>query len=159
MFFPAKRVPPYNLWIGSMQDSQDSRAAQHRRVGLIVNCTRDLPCAVRGVRCVRVPVHDSPSEATTMLAHLPKAVKAIDEHLRKGDAVLVHCFAGVSRSASVAAAFLMHKEGLTPKQAISRIQKHKPETFGDPPTFLRALDAWHAHIRREARPDSTRITL
>lgn len=159
MFFPAKRVAPYNLWIGSMQDSQNTQAARHHKVGLVVNCTRDLPFVVRGVKHVRVPVHDSPAEARAMLLALPKAVAAIDDHLKKGDTVLVHCYAGVSRSASVAAAYLMCKEKLTPKQAIARIQRHKPETFGDPPVFLEALDLWHAHIKRDARPCSTLITL
>ena len=164
MFYPAKRVPPYNLWIGSMQDSQNARAARQHRVGLIVNCTRDVPFAVRGVRHLRVAVHDSPEEAPAMLASLPEAVQAIEEHLRKGDGVLVHCFAGVSRSASVVAAFLMRREGLTPRQAIARIQKYKPETFGNRPTFRDALEAWHTskdahHISRDARPSSTRSTL
>lgn len=148
MPFPAKRVPPYALWIGSEADSRDVASASRHGVALVVNCTRDLPFRVPGVRAHRVPVHDSPDEGGTMLAHLPVAVALIDAALASGRGVLVHCFAGVSRSASVVAAFLMYKEGLTPRQAIARIRRVKPETFGEPPTFLRALEAFHATLRR-----------
>ena len=34
----------------------------------------------------------------------------IDEHLESGN-VLIHCFAGVSRSATILAAYLMRKKG------------------------------------------------
>lgn len=147
MFFPAQRIPPYKLWIGSLKDSENVQAARQHGVGLIVNCTRDIPFKVPGVKYIRVPVHDTPSEAKTMAVHLRKAVLAIDHHLEKGDGVLVHCYAGISRSASVVAAYLMHKERLTPRQAIERIQQQKPETFGNGATFHEALTWWHVGRR------------
>lgn len=145
MHYPAKQVRPYKLWIGSERDSEDAGAALKHNVGLIVNCTRDIPFTVPGVKHVRVPLHDSPAETSTFLRHFAKAVGAIDEHLQKGDTVLVHCFAGISRSASVVAAYLMLREGLTPREAIKRIQGCKPETFGRSPNFLEALEKIHAH--------------
>ena len=143
MHYPAKQVLPYKLWIGSERDSEDVAAAHRHGVGLIVNCTRDIPFTVPGVKHLRVPLHDSPAETSTFLRHFPKAIKAIDDHLRKGDAVLVHCFAGISRSASVVAAYLMFREGLTPLQAMQRIKRAKPETFGPTPNFLEALESAH----------------
>lgn len=143
MFYPAKRITPYQLWIGSEADSKNAEAARRHGVGLIVNCTRNIPARVPRVRHVRVPIDDSSDEAGTFLAHLPVVVRLIDEHLSKGQGVLVHCYAGVSRSASVVAAYLMYKEGLSPRQAMARIRRIKPETFGDSPNFLRPLTAFH----------------
>lgn len=146
MFYPGKRVTPYPVWIGSKLDSQNVDAARRRGVTLVVNCTRHLPSVVPGVRHHRVPVDDDPDEAATMLACLPEAVLAIDDHVSGGGGVLVHCHAGISRSASTVAAYLMFKEGLTPRQAIARIRRLKPETFGPRPNFLAALEAFHAFM-------------
>jgi dual specificity phosphatase 12 len=54
----------------------------------------------------------------------------------------VHCFAGVSRSASVAAAYLMVAEGLTPREAIDRVRAAKPVAFAFGKNFLPALRAF-----------------
>lgn len=141
-FHPAKRITPYRLWIGSEQDSRNTTAAARQGVGLIVNCTRNIPTKVPGVRHYRVPVHDAEDESGTLQAHLLTVVPLIDEHLRRGEAVLVHCYAGVSRSASVVAAFLMYREGLSARQAIARIRRLKPETFQPAANFMAALEAW-----------------
>lgn len=147
MFYPGKRVAPYDLWIGSKGDSANIVAARQRGIGLIVNCTRDIPHRVPGVRRLRVPVDDAEDEGATFLAHLPRVISAIDHHLSTGHGVLVHCYAGVSRSASVVAAYLMAREGLTPAQAMARIRRLKPETFQPSPTFLPSLRAYAETLR------------
>lgn len=141
-YYPAKRIPPYNLWVGSRRDSMNATAARRHNISLVVNCTRDIPFSVPGVARYRVPVDDHPDEAADMLEHLPAVTAMIDRHLQAGRGVLVHCFAGISRSASVAAAFLTHKEGLTHRQAMDRVKAAKPETFGTSPNFEAALQAF-----------------
>jgi len=138
-YYPARRVKPYNLWIGSQQDSTNRDAATRHNIGLVVNCTRTLPFKIPNVAKYRVPVDDTPADAPIMAVHLPEAVAIIDEHLLDGQGVLVHCHAGVSRSASVVAAYLMSKEGLTPEQAIAHVKRCKPETFSNGTNFIKAL--------------------
>jgi predicted protein tyrosine phosphatase len=153
-FYPAKQIRPYTLWIGSKADSMNMKAAQRHHIGLVVNCTRDLPFSVPGVKRVRVPIDDMPDENPTFLKALPRAVRAIDLALSQGQGVLVHCYAGISRSASVVAAFLMARDGLTPAQAMARIRKAKPETFRPRANFLPSLLAWEGTLKtaRTARP-------
>ena len=141
-FYPAKQIKPYALWIGSKADSMNPKAAQRHHIGLVVNCTRDLPFSIPGVKRVRVPIDDMPDENPTFMKALPRAVRAIDLALSQGQGVLVHCYAGISRSASVVAAFLMAREGLTPAQAMARIRKAKQETFRPRANFLPSLLAW-----------------
>ena len=140
-FYPARRIAPYDLWIGSKRDAYNAATAARRGVGLVVNCTRDRPFKIPGVRRVRVPVDDDPSESPVFLQHVAKAVQAIQSTLKNGRGVLVHCYAGISRSASVVAAFLMAQEGLTKAQAMSRIRASKPETFTPRANFGAALTA------------------
>lgn len=154
MFFPGKRVTPYALWIGSKRDSRNVGAARRHDVTLVVNCTRNLPMVVPGVQHHRVPVDDSSDEVPTFLQCLPQAVLLIDDHLSGGGGVLVHCYAGISRSASTVAAYLMYKEGLTPRQAIARIRRLKPETFGDDPNFMGALEAFHEFLHGTMRAET-----
>ena len=152
MFYAAKQIAPYNMWVGSERDSENVTAARRHGVVLIVNCTKDIPFSVPGTKRARVPVDDHPAEAPIMRSHLPRVVKAIDSALEQGKAVLIHCYAGISRSASVAAAYLMFKEGLTPVQAMQRIQKLKPETFGSRPNFVAALEDFQASLNPSGTP-------
>lgn len=150
-FYPAKRIPPYNLWVGSQRDSMNATAARRHNIGLVVNCTRDIPFAVPGVSHYRVPVDDRPDDSADMLKHLAAATAMIDDFISSGKGVLVHCFAGVSRSASVTAAFLMLREGLTHRQAMARVKAAKPETFGDSPNFEVALKVFEGTLMERRR--------
>jgi dual specificity phosphatase 12 len=139
-YYPARRVVPYKLWIGSKLDSENQVAPKRHGVTLIVNCTRNLPFVVKDVQRYRVPVDDAPRDTQVsvftqkdqrdFIRTVPGAVKLIDAHLRGGGAVLVHCHAGISRSASVAAAYLMLALGIPAAQAMNRVRRLKKETFG-----------------------------
>lgn len=50
-------------------------------------------------------------------------------HAEGGGAVLVHCYAGVSRSASCVIAFLMQECGLTFMEAMTYVRKKRPIVF------------------------------
>lgn len=158
MFYPAKQIVPYDMWVGSKRDSANLGAAKRHDVCLIVNCTKNLPFVVPGVARVRIPVDDHPDDAGIMALHLPRAVAHIDKCLSRGKGVLVHCHAGISRSASVAAAYLMHKEGLTPQQAMARIKRLKSETFTPAANFLPALRTFHEITKKQATTASKRAT-
>ncbi|CAG5116700.1 unnamed protein product [Candidula unifasciata] len=56
-----------------------------------------------------------------LLSHFPDCFMFIDEGRDGGGAVLVHCQAGMSRSATIVIAYLMHKLKLTKEQAIKKV--------------------------------------
>jgi len=137
-FYDAREIEP-GLWIGSSKDSKDREFMEAHDVRLVVNCTYNLPRKFLHLDFVRVPVHDNRDDDRLMLEHLPEAVEAIRDHRARGNAVLVHCFAGVSRSATVCAAYLVRDRGMSVEEAIAAIQAKKPETFGSRPVFEKAL--------------------
>lgn len=133
-FWPAAEILP-NLWVGSKRDSQSATFLSSNKIKLVVNCTRDLSSATAeglGIPVVRVSVNDSPSEAPRLAALAPAACRKVHATLKAGGAVLIHCFAGVSRSASVACVYLLGAfPGMFPtaRDAIAFVQTRKPETF------------------------------
>jgi hypothetical protein len=58
------------------------------------------------------------------------------ERLGRGERVLVHCTAGVNRSASVCCAALILMEGISPEIALARVREQHPWTFPDPRHWL-----------------------
>jgi len=73
----------------------------------------------------RVAVDDT--ETTNIAEHFVPAAKFIDAALQNGQGVLVHCQAGVSRSTTLVAAYLMIKLGLNAQQAVDKIRSVRPQ--------------------------------
>lgn len=148
-FYERREIEP-GLWIGSLADSKDREFVDSEGIRLIVNCTYNLPRHFKGeVAYVTVPVRDNRIDVPKMSRHLPEAVAAIQKHRRRGDPVLIHCFAGISRSATVCAAYLMAEKDLTVPEAIQYIRDQKPETFGPRPVFKKSLDDYHYQLAKK----------
>ncbi len=151
-FYAAKQILP-NLWIGSEGDSRNTSFFVRHDIRLVVNASKNIPfrTPTADVRTYRVPVDDHPSENQLMLSHFPVVVLAIDEVLTYGQGVLVHCRAGMQRSAAVVAAYVMWKRGWTANRALEFINRKKNETFWPVPTFEPALRAWETQLRAVGR--------
>jgi dual specificity phosphatase 12 len=145
-YFPAKEIVP-NLWIGSEGNSASSSFFARHRIRLVVNATADIPFAATDAATYRIPVADNPADNDIMLRHFPTVVVLMDDVLKHGHGVLVHCRAGMQRSAAVVAAYLIWKRGLTTNQALDYINNKKHETFWPVPTFEAALRAWEKSLK------------
>lgn len=140
MFYPAREIVD-RVWVGSRQDAGDRAFFMQHRIGLVVNCSRDVPFKFANIQGFRIPVHDDPSENENLLNNLPGAVAAIEHYLQSNPSrgVLVHCWAGMQRSAAVVCAMLMRRHGWTPDAAMAYMKTKKPEVFFPRPTFEAAL--------------------
>ncbi|KAM9500200.1 dual specificity protein phosphatase 19b [Clarias gariepinus] len=63
---------------------------------------------------------------TQLSTYLPQCFEFIEEARKKDGVVLLHCNAGVSRSASIAIAYLMAKEKTQFKDAFNRVRSARP---------------------------------
>ena len=76
-----------------------------------------------GVELRRVPVPDfNPEE---LRRRLPACVQALDELLRAGHTVYVHCSAGVNRSPSTVVAYLHWVQGMALDEAVSFVTQRR----------------------------------
>lgn len=71
-----------------------------------------------------VDVADRPDE--NLQRYFDKCLKFIAECILSGGKVLVHCFAGKSRSATICAAYMMATEGVSLDEALEHIRGARP---------------------------------
>jgi protein-tyrosine phosphatase len=74
-----------------------------------------------GVEYRRVPVRDFDPE--DLRRKLPRCVEVLDELLRQGHTVFVHCTGGVNRSPSIAIAYLHWVQGWSLERAADHVRK------------------------------------
>ncbi|VDC06150.1 unnamed protein product [Peniophora sp. CBMAI 1063] len=98
---------------------------QHASFSHLVSVCSDLPR--RNENHLIIPIQDT--EYDDILDHLNAACDFIDRALASGGCVLVHCVMGVSRSATVIAAYLMKQRKITPSEALAVIAKRRPQIF------------------------------
>jgi len=153
MYFPAKEIVP-GLWIGSKGNATSASWVRDHNIKFIVNVSRDIPTPfTSAINTYRIPVDDSRDENGAIIKHWPITSAAIDDVLSHGGGVLVHCYAGIQRSAATVTAYLMWKRCLTARDAMKLVNSKKGETFnwGQRATFWEALKKWEDELRRQGR--------
>ncbi|KAL7648027.1 UNVERIFIED_CONTAM: hypothetical protein RMT77_001644 [Armadillidium vulgare] len=76
-----------------------------------------------GIMYLGLELLDFPS--ANIAKYFEESANFIDEALKNGGKVLVHCFMGISRSATITTAFLMIKRGMTAKEALIQIKQNR----------------------------------
>lgn len=71
-----------------------------------------------------IDIQDSENEDISQ--HFNAAYQFIEEHLRRGDNVFVHCMAGISRSATLVTYWLMRRHGWKVEQALEFLKSRRP---------------------------------
>lgn len=61
--------------------------------------------------------------------HFQEAIKFMKDALSQGGAILVHCYAGVSRSATCVAAYLMQEMGMSFINAMNHLRRRRPIVY------------------------------
>jgi protein-tyrosine phosphatase len=127
-----------NLWLGPCpQDAADMRYLKALGITAILSLQSQADLGQRevgwpesaaqaeGLDFNNVPVTDF--DSLDLAWKLPRCVKVLDELLRAGNTVYLHCTAGVSRSPTVAAAYLHWCLKSTLDEALTRV-KQVPQT-------------------------------
>ena len=151
----ANEIRP-RLWLGNWNSARDVEFHQNHNISVIYNCTKNLEFADSPTikRRYRIPIDDNleEEEINNLAKWAPEAVLFLIQEYRKGSTILVHCAAGMQRSAATVAMFLIATENLTPDQAIAEVKARRPIAFFPHANFRKSIDAFHQFFTSSVLP-------
>jgi len=142
------------IWLGNKRASENDKWLRDKNIKVVFNATKDIPFSPSIKKQYRIPVDDNlqPEEIRNMTQWSHEAVyKLLKEH-NAGNTVLVHCAAGMQRSAAIVAMYLIATKGMPWQHAISYIQGIRPIAFRPGANFRESLIAFHTSYNREIMP-------
>ena len=141
------------LWLGNKEAAADESWLTAKGIDTVFNCTKTLPFANAAKRRYRVPVDDNlePEEIQHMYDWAAETETKLVREYKAGQAILVHCHAGMQRSAAVVAMFLMAVFGITADDAMERIRAKRAIAFFPSANFEPALRRWETDLRDVGR--------
>ena len=150
MALPTSASSPYRPRDGDTTDralERDLMSLKALGVNAVVSLTRD-PLHEEtldhcGLRRLHLPVEDMTAPSPEQIR---RAVLYIDEHI-EGGGVVVHCMAGIGRTGTVLAGYLVWR-GSTPEAAIEEIRHARPgsvETTDQESSIFRFAESMAEH--------------
>lgn len=144
------------LWLGNYNAARDQEFLARYNVSVVFNCTKNLDFADAPSvkKRYRIPVDDNlaPQEITNLANWSPEALYLLIQEYYSGATILVHCAAGMQRSAATVAMFLIATEGLTPEQAIAAVKARRPIAFFQSANFKASIEAFHKFFTNQIIP-------
>ncbi|XP_059840541.1 dual specificity protein phosphatase 12 isoform X1 [Hypanus sabinus] len=114
------------LFLGAAGDVAQSQSLADRGISHVLTVDSQEPPSLGNVCAKFVQALDEP--ATDLLSFLDECVGFVQQaQAAAGAAVLVHCHAGVSRSAAVVTAFIMKTDNLSFEEAYGTLKAIKPD--------------------------------
>lgn len=143
---PTRILP--NLYLGCQGDVLNKELMQQNGIGYVLNASNTCPKPdfIPESHFLRVPVNDSFCEK--ILPWLDKSVDFIEKAKASNGCVLVHCLAGISRSATIAIAYIMKRMDMSLDEAY-RFVKEKRPTISPNFNFLGQLLDYEKKIKNQ----------
>ncbi|KAG8997137.1 hypothetical protein FRB90_012571, partial [Tulasnella sp. 427] len=114
-----------NLWLGGIDSFYDIDKLREKNIGYVLTAMRgDITLPMP--QWVRYQVELDDTDYDDLLVCLPPAVAFIEAALKSGKGILIHCVAGISRSASIVTAYLMYSQKIDLGKALKIVQGKRP---------------------------------
>uniref|UniRef100_A0A671K6W6 protein-tyrosine-phosphatase n=1 Tax=Sinocyclocheilus anshuiensis TaxID=1608454 RepID=A0A671K6W6_9TELE len=119
------RILPH-LYLGSQRDVLNKELMTQNGITYFLNASNTCPKPdfISDSHFMRIPVNDSYCEK--LLPWLEKTNEFIDKAKVSNCRVIVHCLAGISRSATIAIAYIMKTMGLSSDDAYRFVKDRRP---------------------------------
>jgi protein-tyrosine phosphatase len=139
------------LWLGNKNASIDSDFLRENNITVVFNCTKTLPFH-DSVRKYRVPVDDNlePSEIANMEKWAPEIVYKVLREYHAGHSILIHCHAGMQRSAAVMAMVLIALTQKSADEVMAHIRSKRPVAFFHGANFESSIRGFEREFRKQA---------
>ncbi|CAH1402384.1 unnamed protein product [Nezara viridula] len=118
--YPPSRVLPF-LYVGNARDAGDTTLLRDLGVSKVLNVTLQATGPEpSGIAYRQLPASDSGQQ--NIKQYFEEAFSFIEEARKSNCAVLIHCQAGVSRSPTIAIAYIMKHRGLSMIEAYKLVK-------------------------------------
>ncbi len=119
------------IYLGNYVIAADEKWLKENNITVVFNCTKTLPFAKAIKHKYRVPVDDSLQEEDLrkMGFWSFEIIYKLLQEYRSGANILIHCHAGMQRSAAVVAMFLMFLTKKPLDEVIAFIKSKRPIAF------------------------------
>lgn len=108
------------LYIGNIRDSKDQEQLQANEITHIISIHDNAKQLYQDKKYLCIQASDSPDQNISQ--YFPQCNEFIHRARTNGGNVLIHCLAGVSRSATVAAAYIMSSTSLNARDAVKVVR-------------------------------------
>ncbi|XP_073008333.1 dual specificity protein phosphatase 1-like isoform X1 [Typha latifolia] len=133
------------LYLGSVGVALNKEALKNLNITHILVVAKSLePAFPDDFIYKKIDVLDSPE--TNLMQYFDECFSFIDEAKRAGGNVLVHCFAGRSRSVTVVVAYLMKTHQMSLARALSVVRSKRPHISPNV-GFLTQLENFEKSLR------------
>ncbi|CAK89645.1 unnamed protein product (macronuclear) [Paramecium tetraurelia] len=141
------------LYLGNINAANDSSYLRKHDVGAVLSVidTSDIKLE-KSVIHLWIAAEDC--EKVQLIRYFDQASNFIQDNLRHTN-VLVHCYAGISRSSSLIIAYLLKCQGYSLKEALTKLKCQRPQV--DPNDgFLEQLKQYEEKLKQsKTRPNSS----
>ncbi|VDK69519.1 unnamed protein product [Litomosoides sigmodontis] len=137
------------LYLGSQQDAMDSTLLSKYGIKYVINLSVNCPepdSLKQEGHFMRIPVNDT--YQAKLLPHFEDAFKFLDKVCERGSVALVHCLAGISRSPTLAIAYMMRRNNWTSEQAYRYVKERRP-SISPNFNFMGQLLEYEARLREK----------
>jgi hypothetical protein len=154
---PADEILP-GLLLGNRVAAGDETLFKREHIRTVFNCTKDIPFHPTISRQYRVAVDDSRQEEDInkldkwSFEIVYKLAHEVRRSNTEGSGILVHCAAGMQRSAAVVAMYLIAMKNMTTDEAITFIQSKRPIAFRPEANFEKSIRNFETTFNRDIRP-------
>lgn len=117
------------LWLGNISDAKNLEFINS--LDIVINCSKDIPFLSKTTKNIRIPIDDNleEKEIKNLSKFLPKITSFIHSSLKNNKNILVHCYAGKQRSASVIVAYLIRYLNISLEKAILLVRTKRDIIF------------------------------
>ena len=145
-----------NLWLGPVHCLFDTEFLRSNRITHVLTALEGevvtLPLIQLQIQQKTFLLYDLETEP--IYDYFEEAVRFMEDAHNRGGNLYVHCYAGVSRSPTFVAAYLMKSRGLRAEEALEFIRERR--AIIDPNDGFRdALDRWERKLMTSAAVTAT----
>jgi protein-tyrosine phosphatase len=143
-----------NLFLGNYNSAKDDKLLD--KIYLVINCSEEIPFHSDKTKNFRVNVPDNLSLDCNLkiLVYINQILPVMYSCYKAKKPILVHCRAGMHRSATVIACFLMKYFNFNKDSSIQYIKSKRCVAFFPGPNFDLSLELFYNNIKKSKQVEN-----